>query len=167
MRKLNSRFYMLVAITIIYGLCLWMLIKRVSNGNDINEFITYISTIIAIIVCLTTILRLRKKSYVYVSYSKTETTQGAFEKLKAIYRKRIFVTILDDVEPGDSLTDSMMIKIHESSFCIVLIDKELSPFQKKEIKEMKRQNKRIVPILVTKDTKIPTSLSYISFITLG
>ena len=166
MRKLNIRFYILVTITILYGLCLGYLIKSLSLENNINDLLAYIGTILSIVICLVSCLILHKKRYVYVSYTQSENTDDAFKKLKAIYKKSILITVLDGIEPGDCLYDSMMVKIHESNFCIVLIDKELSSFQKKEIKEMKKQNKKIIPILVSKDTKIPKLLSNISFSTL-
>lgn len=166
MRKFNLRFYILVIITIIYGLCLGYLIKSLSIENNINDLLAYIGTILSIVICLVICLSLHKKRYVYVSYTKSEYTEEAFEKIKAIYKKRILVTVLDGMEPGDCLYDSMTMKIRESNFCIVLIDKELSSFQKKEIKEILRQNKKIIPILVSKEAKMPKLLSNISFLTL-
>ena len=117
MKRINSRFCILISITIVYGFCLGLLIKRVSYRNNISDLVAYICTIVAIIVCIIAFLKMIKKRYVYVSYTKTKSTHSAFEKLKVIYHKRILVTVSDGLEPGDSLTDSMMMKIHESNFC--------------------------------------------------
>ena len=62
------------------------------------------------------------------------------------------------LSPGNKLGNEVKHKIAKSSYCFVIITKDISPVQKKEIREMKNQRKVITPILID-GIKSPMQLS--------
>lgn len=107
-------------------------------------------------------LKIKRNRRVYVSADNNDVCKKVLFKLKQKYKVRIMVTVQDSVEPGNLVYESMKHQIAKCNFCFVLIAENLSSFQKKEIKEMKKQKKRIVPILLSDETVLPTILSDIS-----
>lgn len=157
MKKKDLRFWILVSITILYGFGVGYFL-RIQMENYI-DLITYALTIVAIIVAVIAFVKVKTNRYVYISEKNETCCSDILLQLKKKYKSRIIVTAHECMDAGDLKSDMMRHMIEMCSFCIVLIDGELSPFQKKEIKEMKKQHKRIIPILLSKESELPTILT--------
>lgn len=160
MSKIDSRFVFLVLITIVYGFGVGFLIQKEAKSCD--DLLSYVATIISIICVMFLFLRIKLRRYVYISLKKDSICLNILERLKAKFKSKILVTAYDQMEGGDLIDNLIKQKIAMCNFCVVLIDGELTTFQKKEIKEMKKQNKRIVPVLLSKDSVLPSALANIS-----
>ena len=88
--------------------------------------------------------------------------QNVLMKLKGKFKSRIIITAHEHLEAGEILQNLIKHKIAQCSFCVVLIDGDLTSLQKKEIKEMKLQKKRIIPVLLSDETELPAILSNIT-----
>lgn len=160
MKRINSRFVILVSITIAYGFCVGYFVKK--ELENFNDLLSYIATILSIACCLFVCLKVRLNRFVYVSLKDAPMCQNVLMKLKGKFKSRIIITAHEHREAGEIVQNLIKRKIAQCSFCVVLIDGDLTSLQKKEIKEMKLQKKRIIPVLLSDETELPAILSNIT-----
>ena len=91
--------------------------------------------------------------------------QDEAKKIMWKYKGRIFSSTYT-ISAGEPILKSLRREIQNASFCIVLIDDEVSKSQVNEIKLMKHFKKRIIPVLISSETIVPSVLSGIKCITL-
>lgn len=160
MKRINSRFVILISITIAYGFCVGYFIMK--ESENFNDLLSYIATILSIACCLFAFLKTRLNRFVYVSLKDAPMCQNVLMKLKGKFKSRIIITAHEHLEAGEIIQNLIKHKIAQCSFCVVLIDGDLTSLQKKEIKEMKLQKKRIIPVLLSDETELPAILSNIT-----
>lgn len=160
MKRINYRFVILISITIAYGFCVGYFIMK--ESENFNDLLSYIATILSIACCLSAFLKTRLNRFVYVSLKDAPMCQNVLMKLKGKFKSRIIITAHEHLEAGEILQNLIKHKIAQCSFCVVLIDGDLTSLQKKEIKEMKLQKKRIIPVLLSDETELPAILSNIT-----
>lgn len=103
------------------------------------------------------------KKKIYLSYSEDDKDKA--ERIEGILPKETTVKSSTYIYPGDNLDEIIPNNISSSNICYVLIGDKISALQKYEISKMRKQNKLIIPILLSEDMKVPQNLRDIKPVT--
>lgn len=126
-------------------------------GAFVSAIAAGVSLILAIISLYSSKVTNERRRYIYVS-TPFNLSKDLLSKIKSAFKGYpVFYT--DDIfDPGDIVTTLMKDNMKNVSYCFMIISGDLTPRQKNEIKELKRNGARITPVINGDDTKIPTVL---------
>lgn len=128
------------------------------DSNKLIGIIVFM-TVILVFVFATTILMAQKFRYKFYYVSFPLEIQDYVNK----FREFNCISPLigsDSLNPGNKMDRDIPQCIKRTSICIIIINKKIDAMQKKEISEMKKTHKRIIPIIID-NSIIPSSLSRI------
>lgn len=140
--------YMLIAVLVVIYAC-YDVIK--SNAEWYKDLAVYMLIIcMMVMIMLAGILVLKKKQKhlgsVYLSYNPEYETEA--QRISNVFPKDMPVLSVGHICPGENVYETAPSYIAASKICYVMIGKKVSQLQKYEMSEMKRQNKKIIPILL-------------------
>lgn len=167
LKKLPPLTYVLI-VALLSSMILFILVLTHKLGSDASSrqlfiiIITVINLSVAIISFVATYIS-RSKYYLSFSSSDGALVDEIARKLSITER----VISSNDISIGLPIQDVVKKNISLSSCCFVLIGSKLSEEQKIEIKEMKQQGKRIIPVLLNEDSVLPASLKQYKSITIN
>lgn len=126
----------------------------------INLTIFTITIVVSIIILLLImkVQRERQKSRLGVFVSYPEGQEKAVDMLKEKLASEHVIEGERVIRPGDNIEKEVKRYVSKSSVCFVLISNKISRQQKIEIREITRQKKRVIPLLLSSDVKMPASL---------
>lgn len=125
--------------------------------------ITSVVAIISIIVAYVTFTQKERTNLIFISYRQERYDEA--RKVMWKFKGGIFSSVYT-IKAGDPIKETLRNEIEKAPLCIVLIDDEVPKSQQYEIKLMKQLKKRIIPVLVSKETAIPPLLDDVKCITL-
>ena len=107
---------------------------------------------------------MEKKVHIFISYSY-QNKKVAYDVAGNIKDMSVKVGV-EDIPIGGNIERSIKKLIGNSLVCFVIIGNNISHTQKSEIKEMLKQKKKIIPIIVSRNANMPYVLKDINPITL-
>lgn len=140
--------YMIVAVLVmIYAF--YDVVK--SNAEWYKDLAVYMLIICLMMMVLISVIyiwnkRQKKAGSVYISYNPEYETEA--QRISNLFPREMPVLSVGHIFPGENVYETIPSYIASSKVCYVLIGKKVSQLQKYEISEMKRQNKKIIPILL-------------------
>ncbi len=168
-RKMISLLMTCVSVIICaLSMIVWIERERMTSNMSIFDPSSLLTILAALIVSISfawtyvTIFQKDRTNTIFISYQMTR--QDEAKKIMWKYKGRIFSSTYT-ISAGEPILKSLRREIQNASFCIVLIDDEVSKSQVNEIKLMKHFKKRIIPVLISSETIVPSVLSGIKCIT--
>lgn len=140
------------------------LVALSANTNTWSELSAFVSAILAgVSVILIIIILKNTNSYkgkirsVYIS-TPYNLDSESLSKIKKAF-KGYPVCYTDEIfELGDKTQNTVSDNMRNVSYCFMIVRNELSPRQKNEIRELKRADAKITPVIDGDNTKIPIAL---------
>lgn len=144
-------------LAMVYG---FAVIVEKDAGWQLNFFIFSVTVVVSTVILLLImrVQRERQKAQIGVFVSYPEGEGDAVEMLKRKLTNRLVIEGELAVKPGENIEHEVKRYVGKSSICFVLIGDKVSQQQKIEIKEIIRQKKKVIPIRLSPDVKMPTSL---------
>ena len=107
----------------------------------------------------------KSKDKVYISYSDSDKNIAESIRRRLMHRQFILNIDHSNISIGDNIDKIITKEIEDSSIIIILLSKnsENSFFVKNEIKLATRKKKKILPVKIDPDAKIPNELKNIRF----
>lgn len=124
------------------------------------DVFSYIVTISAILPCLYIILLKKEKRIIYISYSKDDKLYVK-RLIQAFKKNKLLVFSFYDALPGEDKEEFSTRNIKRSSLCFLLVGKNMDAMQKYDFHNMKRQGKKVIPVILPNVTKLPNMIKNI------
>lgn len=159
--KKKYLFYAMIGCVIAVLLGVLAFSHKMDNISELGAFVSAIAASVSLIFVIISLYSSKEKNerkkFIYVS-TPFNIGNELLLKIKSAFKGYpVFYT--DDIfEPGDIVTTSIKDNMKNVSYCFVIVSGDLTPRQKNEIKELKRTNARITPVINGDETKIPTIL---------
>lgn len=160
LKKLPPLTYVLI-VALLSSMLLFVLVLNHKLGSDANTrqlFIIIITVINLLVAIVSFVATYKSRSRYYLSFCSSDGV--VVDEMIKNFSKMERVISSNDISIGLPIQDVVKKNISLSSICFVLIGSKVSEEQKIEIKEMKQQGKRIIPILLNEDSVLPASLKH-------
>ena len=140
----------------------------IKNPNWYHDLMSYclIIMIMATLMLVFFYVRLsiaRKRNKVYLSFNMLNENEA--QRIIDLFPSDMQVYSTAYIFPGTNVNEIIPNYIASCSLCYILFGSKISQIQKFEIAEMNRQHKKVIPIILNVEDKIPQNLRNIMPIT--
>ena len=80
------------------------------------------------------------------------------EKIKKSFNDYYIFYSDEIIRPGDRVSENISDSLKNVQYCFIIVSGEITPRQKKEIKELKNNGAKITPVILGENTKVPAML---------